>query len=393
MERGQIGGLNYRMTFPPRQGGYAGGMGTDDGGEEINYQQPALPKNPIAHREKLTSDYFNNYNLLKSFTLDLAKKGIDASDPYQDPEAFKVFQKLQAGLMLAANALEREGQAEDQMRPYIAQDKVRVSQNADRNGLYAQDPTSYYSTELTPGAQEVNYRLRQETNDPQSEARLNQLMQFEGQKIDQQVSRGEISPERGQYLKSQLVPNKWRTQVFSPNSGRGAGGDGKYDYQVALLRKYTNLKNGVWSPETYQKTTVNGKVFLKNEDGKGDVLGKYNARPDKNGNPILKDKVVDSWLKDPITGKVYIKYTDPEIPMEEVSNQPGDAVTRSFVSNNSKYGSVDKIMEAATATGLINEQGSSIDQMLMPQNYQDIQSQVRQAGASSVPLSVNSSAR
>jgi hypothetical protein len=382
MEYGQLGGLNYEINFPQQQQ-----RAIDPGAmaeQAVQYRPMAPQKDQLAVREKLTGDYYNNYAALENFAKEMSAQGIDPFKPdfSQDGggSAHQIFQKMQANLMYAANALKNEYEAEKDVRQQEMSGAVRMKPGVSREGMYYSDPNNFFSTKLPQGVEETNQRLAQETNDPTSQNRANQLLTQEVAKIDQQVQQGYMSPEEGEYFKNQLVENKWRTQPFAPRVDKDDDRGAKYASQVALLRKYTNLKNGVWPEGAYSKTTTGGKVYLKNEDGKGDVLGKYESGLDKNGAPILKDKVVDSWMKDPETGKVYVKYTDPNIPMEEVSNQPGDALTRTFVSNNSKYGSVDKIMEAATALALTDEKGSSIDEMLMPQDYKDTQFKVRESG-------------
>jgi hypothetical protein len=378
MELGALGSLNYRMGFPQQQApGQQPIPPQQQGGGQ--YQVP-VEKDPLATRGKLTSDYYNNVGLLRSF---LQEHGSDAAKPDYTQEgggmAHQVFQQLQANVMMSANALKNEQAAENQMRPSIAEGRTRIKGGVDQSGMYATDAQNYTPTAIDPLVLEANKELgdpryTQANSDELNRAVRDPKIQYYQQQIQK-------DPANAEYYNRQIEALLQNTpQVYAPAAFDRDRGTGKFDYQTGLLRKYTNLKNGVWSPDSYTKTISRGKVYLKNEESKGDVMGKYNAGTDSNGNIVYKDKIVDSWLKDPSTGKVYIKYTDSTIPMEEVSNQPGDAVTRTFVSNNSKYGSVDKIMEAATATGLTNEQGSSVDPMLMPQNFQDIQSQVRQSG-------------
>lgn len=383
MDRGALGALNYRMTFPGQQQ-----MAQEDAQVVPMNPQGYLPpaeKDPLAVREKLTSDYYNNYNLLQNVVKDAMAQGLNPFEPDYSQEggglAFQTFQRAQAGLMYAANALKNEMSAENQTRPYELSGAARLKPGVEREGLYYSDPNNFMSTKLPQGVEETNQRLAQTTQTPQDQNRANQLLQAEVQKIDQQVAQGIMSKEEGDYYKAQLVPNVYKTPIFSPNSQDKDGQ--KYENSIAMLRKYTNLKNGVWNTGTFGKTTVDGKVYLTNEDGKGDVLGKHNAGVDKNGTIIYKDKVVDKWLKDPQTGKVFIKYTDSQIPIEEVSNRSGDAITRDFVSNNAKYGTVDKIMEAASARGYLDDKGSSIDERLMPENYQDVQREVDSVGKTS----------
>jgi hypothetical protein len=386
MERGQLGALNYRMSFPGQQQvdpASQAAVQQQQGGDPYQYELP----DKLANRQAKTKQLIERYNNLKSLAAEFERLGEvwDRPDLSQDDGglAYQTILAADAGVKYAAQELANEAAAEQQLRPLEAQGKIRFNEGVDpTQDIAYSDPSKYYSTDPMPFVDEANRRLNTPTYTTRDQNNFNQAyLDPNVQRIDQMIASGQMSPEEGAFQKANLQRNVAQTayqQLIQGNKDNDK--NSKYGYQLALLRKYTNLKNGVWPEGAYNKTTVNGKVYLKNEDGKGDVLGKYTANPDKNGNPVSKDKIVDAWLKDPQTGKVYVKFTDPEIPMEELSNQSGDAITRTFVSNNSKYGSVDKIMEAATAVGLMDEKGSSVDQMLMPQNFQDIQSGVRNSG-------------
>lgn len=341
------------------------------------------PNDPLAIRDKLTSDYYNNYGQLKSFAASMAKQGIDVFEAdYSQPGGgapFKTAMRLQAGLMYASNALKGEYEAEKQMRPMEVQGQVQMKQGVDRNGMYASDASNYYSTDATPMVKEANARLNTPTFTNNDQNNFNQAYLDETiGKLDQLVQQGMMSPEQAQQQKNMLMENVKQTsyQQLIPRATK----PGKnYDSQIGLLKKYTNLSQGVWNDGTYRPEERKGQLFLVNSEGQGDVLGRYEASTDKNGAPVLKDKVVKNWLKDPDTGEVFIEFTDPTIPMERVSNQRGDAITRTFVSNNSKYGSVDKIMEAATELGLTDDVGSAINSALMPEDSDARKKTVRES--------------
>ena len=121
MPRGLTGGLDFRFeNFPSSQ----------PIPQEQYTQQPtqvAVPEysdDPLAVREKLTSDYYNSMGLLRSFAQEQAKKGVNVFEPDYTQDggglAFQTAQKLQAGLMYAANALKGEFKSQSQMLPSIA---------------------------------------------------------------------------------------------------------------------------------------------------------------------------------------------------------------------------------------------------------------------------------
>lgn len=381
MSRGDLGGLNYRMTFPGQSGQVqpvAQQQGQVPEEEGYGYQ---LPSKLATRRAKLNS-LNEKYGLLKSIVTELEKSGERWDRPDFSQEggglAYQTYLAAEANVRYAAQELANEQAAEEDLRQSEAEGKIRFNSDIDpTEDLAYSDPRSHYSTALDPRTVAANQRTAQNVYTQRDANNINTAVYNPAI----QDVKDTYSGEEEQYQLGGPQPSVAETPYQSlvqdqKNDAKGS----QYGYQVALLRKYTNLKNGVWPTGTYGKTTIDGKVYLKNEDGKGDTLGKYEAGLDKNGNPILKDKIVDSWIKDPSTGKVFVKYTDPNLDLEEVSNTPGDAVTRSFVSNNSKYGSVDKIMEAATALGITDETGSSQDNMLMPDNYQDIQNKARQSG-------------
>lgn len=336
--------------------------------------------NQLAQRDQLLSDYYETYGALDSYAKEMARQGVDVFAPDFTQEgggqAHRAALMLQASVMKAANALKNEYEAEKELRPMIAQGKLRMKPGVDTSGNYYSDLNNFYPTDPTEGVQAANRLALEDTFDQGSQNRVNSRIQEEVNKIDHLVSIGQISPQEGELQKSYIVRNSYK---IAPSTINDYNRGGKGGFEIDLLRKYTNLSQGVWNPGTYKDAIRGGKYVLINEDGKGDVLGKYQSGADKNGTPILKDKVVKNWVMDPQTRQVYIEYTDPAIPPDLVSNKSGDAVTRDFISNNSKYGSVNKFMEAARAYGALDETGSVINPTLMPRDYQqrvsDIQSQ------------------
>jgi hypothetical protein len=367
---GQAGALNYQIN-PQFIGGPP--QGAPQGVAPVQAEVPAMEQDTLAVRESLTNDYYQNYNMLKSFVKGLSEQGIDPFDPYADPVVFQTMNKLQANVLHAANALKGEFEAEKQMRMPIATGKVGIRQGVDQQGLYAQDANSYFSKEASPLVQEANTRLNTPTYTTKDQNNFNAAyLQPNIDRIDAMVAQGTMSPEEGEYQKALIQQNVAQTsyQQLIPRGSRSTPKN--YDAQLGLLKKFTNLSQGVWNDGTYKPEERNGQVFLVNEEGKGDLLGKHQSADGKTA-----DKVVKNWLKDPDSGEVFVEFMDPNIPMERVSNQRGDAITRAFVSNNSKYGSVDKMMEAAEELGLTDDVGSAINEYLMPENASQIKQKVR----------------
>jgi hypothetical protein len=370
---GQTGALNYKINpqfigGPPQQG-------APQGVAPVQAEIPAMEQDPLAVREGLTNDYYQNYNMLKKYIEVLSKDGIDPFDPYADPVVFQTMNKLQANVLHAANALKGEFDAEKQMRLPIATGQVGVKQGVDQRGLYAQNADNYYSAQPTYATQELNRRLGQNTNTRRDQDAFNAEIQPYIQQIEQQVQQGILSPEEGEIQKQSIFKNVYTTPVFAPQRPWNDPFN-KYKGSIGLLKKYTNLSQGVWQDGSYRTEERDGEVYLVNSEGQGDVLGRYNAGFDKNGNPVYKDKVVKGWMKNADTGQVYIEFTDPSIEPELVSNQPGDAVAMKFVSNNPKYGSVDKMNEAMEVFNIGNGLGGSANEYLTPENAPQIKERV-----------------
>lgn len=165
------------MDFPTPQ--QYGAMPVTQQQQGVNL--PQYSDDPIATREKLTSDYFNNMGLIRSFAQDMSKKGINPFQPDYTQEggglAFQTMQKLQAGLMYAANSLGNELKAEQQMRPMIAQGQVRPEQGVNLNqGMAYSDPNNFYATGLDPMVTQANQVLGDATYTQSDATRMNQAV-------------------------------------------------------------------------------------------------------------------------------------------------------------------------------------------------------------------------
>jgi hypothetical protein len=264
MSYGDAIGLNYKMAFPGQQPQQVPIEQQAQG----NFQDyiPAQSKDPLAVRRKLTSDYYNNYSLLQNIVKDALAQGLNPFEPDYSQDggglAFQAFQEAQAGLMYSANALRNEYEAEQQLRPLLAQDKMRANPGVDlQQGMGYSNPDNFYSTAITPGVEQTNQSLAQETNTPNDQARANQLIQQEVAKIDAQIQSGSITPQRGEYLKQQLVENRYKTKVFAPRSD---GSSNQPDF-LALHKSVANHTRGVWAPETYKNVIVKGNNFSGSE--------------------------------------------------------------------------------------------------------------------------------
>lgn len=296
-ERGQISGLDFRFNQyqpPVAQQQYAQQA-------PVQVDVPDYDEDPLAVREKLTSDYFNNMGLLRSFAQDMARKGVDVFEPDYSQEggglAFQTAKKLEASLMYAANALGNEFKAETQMRPYLAQGNTRLAPNTDTGGMYAQDPNSFRPTKLPPGVEEANIRMRQETNDPQSQARANMAITQQETSLDDQVRQGIMTQEDAEYYKQQLVPNQWRTQPFAPRSDYGNGANSGIS---AYVKKWSEVANGLgFEPgesfdaqgnriDISRPSEFSGRQLGFTKDGKKFILDRFEKIVQPNGDFIVE---------------------------------------------------------------------------------------------------------
>src|SRR5690606_30488055 len=197
---GTLGGLNYEMDFPTTTTSTTSPLPTAI--QPVKVDVPELPDDPIAVRQGLTADYYNNYGMLKAFAQDMARKGIDPFQPDLSQEggglAFQTMQMMQANLLHSANALRGEFEAEKQMRPLQATGQTRLAPGVDTQGLYASDANNFIPAKQLPGTEELNQRLAQETNDPASAARVNAMIEPYKQRLDAMVAQGLISPAKAE---------------------------------------------------------------------------------------------------------------------------------------------------------------------------------------------------
>lgn len=374
---GELGGLNYRMTFPGQQ--QAASEAVQQAVNSSGYL-PEQPKDTLANRRKLTADYYNNYALLKNVVKDAMDQGINPFQPDYSQEggglAFQAVQEAQAGLMYAANALKGEMEAETQMRPLLAQGSTRLNPNVDTQDLYASDPRNFIPTALDPIVIQANQELGDARYTQGDSNRLNRAVRDPRVQYFQQKMQED--PNNAAYYQRQIEGLLMNTpQTYAPNLNDNSGK--KQPFEIDILKDTTNLVEGVWPVGTYNQVTKNGKVFLENRKRAGEFMGSYQFQDGSNA-PKTVNKIIKRWLKDPVTGDVFIEYEDPGIPIEKVSGVRGDAVTSNLIANNPKYGSVSKMYEAARELGITDDSGSVINELLLPKNAKEIQDAVKNFG-------------
>jgi hypothetical protein len=368
MEYGQLGGLNYRMSFPGQQQQPAQQIQSVDSQGYL----PQQPKNLLAVRENLTNDYYNNYALLQDIVKDATTKGINPFEPDYSQDggglAFQTFQRAQANLMYSANALANEYEKEKQIEEARMRGDIRLASEFDpKSQMYTENPDAYYSTKPLPFVNQANQRLNTPTYTRGDEQRFNQAyMNPNIQQIDQMVASGQLSPEEGEFQKANLQKNVAQTsyQQLIPRNGRG----GSFNTpEIEILKKVTNLSQGIWPEGTFSVTTKNGNPVLENKTYAGEYLGDYQG-VDAKGNPKIYRKIVKRWIKNPDTGEVTIEFDNSDIPSEKVSGTRGDVVASALITNNPKYGSASKMYETARELGYLDDTSSAINERLISED-------------------------
>lgn len=366
-ERGSIGGLDFRFqqfpqAVPPAQ--QVGSFGLPPAQVSV----PEVDDDPLAVREKLTNDYYSNMGLIRSFAEDMSKKGIDPFEPDYSQEggglAFQTMQKLQAGLMFAANALKNEFQREKQVNDAVLRGDARIKSDFDpRSQMFTQTPDAAFSTQLDPRITAANQRTAQNTFTQRDSQNLNAAVYDPTRQAI--LNDPNLSEEERAYQLGGLFSNVPETsyQQLIPRGGSGSRGN----HEVEVLKKVTNITQGVWPEGTYDLTTRGGKALLVNKTYAGEVMGEYEG-VDAKGNPKIYKKILKRWLKDPETGEVIAEYTDPNIPKEVVSNTTGDVYAAALITNNPKYGDAAKMYSAARELGLLDDTSSARNEALISQN-------------------------
>jgi hypothetical protein len=246
MERGQIGGLAYRMNFPQQMGGYEPLSTPQEDVQGYNYE---LPDRLASRREKV-SNLLNNYGNLKSILTDLERQGIQYDKPdYSQPDggaAYQTFLVADATVRQAAQELANESDAEKQLRDLQAQGKIRFKQGVDPNeDLAYSDPNNYYSTAPSPLVNEANQRLNTPTYTTGDQNKFNQAdLDPNIAQIDRMVQMGQLSPEEGELQKAYLQRNVAQTayQQLIPRGGRGGLSQEDLSRRAELIKQ---VKKGI----------------------------------------------------------------------------------------------------------------------------------------------------
>jgi hypothetical protein len=343
MDRGYLGGLANQIGLNPQAGQMAMGQPEQAAQQQGGAYGYELPDKLAVRREKLNK-LLNDYSLLKQFATEMSQKGIDPfAINYGEDDgglAFQTLMDLDASVRYGAMELSNEREAEERLGSLFAQDKLRFKPGVNtQEDIAYSNPENYYSTSITPGLEQTNKVLGDDTYSQRDSARMNQLADLEMQKIDSQVQQGFISPERGEYLKAQLVPNRNKTHPSAYNPNNRGDGAAEKKSMLNLFQRVANHTRGVFPDGTFKPRIVGGKQFAESRDFAGDNYGRKTIyKQDSNGNilPVEQERKIVSTLKDE-QGKTFFLLDDGE--MVDVSAKTPDEVFRTIVeSNSTKYG-------------------------------------------------------
>lgn len=355
MNRGQLGALNYEIG---RNQPMPQAAPQEQPMVNSTALLPQLEQDPLAIRGKYTDDYYNNYALLKNYVTDAQSKGINVFEPdYSQPGGglpFQTFQKLQAGLMIAANKLKTEFQKEQTFDQYRYQNKAGYAQGFDPTQEFmVDDPNATVSYEPTYAVEAANRALGQNTYDRASQNRVNRAILDPAEAdINAQIARGEISPQQGAINKAMLQANVYTNPIPREGSGSAASKAPALELAKAIV----NQAAGAWVPGTYDETFVKGKRYLRSTKF-NDVVGKDQVKK-KDGTTKDVTVQVKEWLKDPQTGQVIVRFTDPDIPDQNLTPQEAEQFMVGIISNNPKYGGsteIPKLYNAAKQLGWLDQ--------------------------------------
>ena len=351
MERGYIGGLNYRMTFPTQQGVPTGVRQPTQQQEEVEGYDYELPKDPIAVRRELTAGLYKDYANLKSIVAAAEKAGVDVTRPDLSQSngglLHNMYLEADAAVRYGTNALAREREMEDQMIPYLANNQVLLNPNVDRTRDMWATRGQYTSTEPLPFVDEANKFTQENTYTQRDQDRYNaEYFDPTVEEIDEMVENGQLSPQAGDMQKAYLKRNT--SQVYAPGYFRKEddGGKKKRSY-LAFHDNIGNLTRGVF-PDQAREIIWNGKQYKVIDALQGDSFGKENIRRfDKSGNPIVTEvnKEIRDVVKDD-EGNVFIRFKDDIFePINVTDMSPTDVVRTLMESNGSKYGGSGAVVD------------------------------------------------
>jgi hypothetical protein len=376
--RGQLGANTYQMTFPGQQQVPVGVQQ-----QQLKPEQFDLGKDPLAIREKLTSDLYNAKALLDAVAKDFSSQGIDPFTPDYSQDggglAFQTLEKAKANLMYAADALRLQAEADEKEREAYMRGDIRYTSGYDPTtdmSTQMNPADVYYSTQLDPRTVAANQRTAQNVYTQRDANNLNRQVYDPTYKA---LGQSGFSPEEQAYQQSALlksVPETSYQQLIDRSGGRGGS---QNTPEIEVLKKVTNLAQGVWPEGTYNVITKGGKALLENRTMSGEYLGDYIGQ-DAKGNQKVFRKIVKRWIKDPETGEVIIEFDNADIPAEVVSNTKGDVIASSIISNNPKYGSAQKMYATARELGYLDDTSSAINEALIPQNADAIRNNIKEKG-------------
>lgn len=368
-------GLNYQIPQA-----FIGGEQMGQPLQQQQVEQPSFapPKDRIAEVEGLTNRYLEIAGQLESFATEMSRQGKDIFTPdLTQPGGGPLFQtakQLEAALKYSANALANEQKRRDVALPGQIEGKILQLPTYDPTRLNQPFQEQFVATGLDTQVQQANDFLQKDYYTDADAARANAqvrdpLVAFYEDKIKR-------DPANRAYYERQIagIGSAVKKLPYSAFLDRGEKAD---THEINVLKRVTNLAQGAWPQGTYSAVSYKGRPMLENKAFAGEVYGQYTGQ-DAKGQPKTVNKVIKRWLQDPSTGVIQIEFEDPSIPAEIVSNKSGDAVTAILMSNNPKYGSVEKMYESARKFGLTDPTGSVINEGLVAPGAQQLRQQAAQ---------------
>lgn len=365
MDRGYLGSLNYDIPLNQQP---AQTTATQASSQQAQSFIPPLEKDPLAVRGELTDNYFNAYAMLNNYVKDAQRQGLNPFQPdYSQPgggPAFQTFQKLTGLLMGTANKLGGEFQAEKQARDYLWSGKAVQTPGFDMSqDLIIENPNAITSLNLMPSVEQANMQAKQDVYTQGDEQRLRAATTDRIlAQIDQQEQAGLLTPEQAQIQRAGVLQPSRQTHPYLFKPASNASGSGKKKTSLDLAKAIMNQAAGAWADGTYKEEIINGKRYYKSTKF-ADVVGKKQV-PTKDGTRDVTMQIRD-WLKDPQTGSVTVRFTDPNEPNQELTPEQAEQLMVSIISSNSKYGGsgeIPTIYKMANEEGLLDESKTFIPQ-------------------------------
>lgn len=306
------------------------------------------PIEGLQYVENTTKDYYDKWANLKSFVNSAwTNFGIDVTKPdFTRPESIKmneIYNKAVADIRFQGDQLKTSQQELSRIMSDQRQGRV-LMQGDPSQAPITQTPSQdlYTPTAVDPLVSQTNEfsKRRFFTSQEYTQA----MKGFEETKAYLQ-GQASADPQNADYWNRQLEllqPPTKSTKIFAPprDTDRGKGTSAG----ASLLKKVSNLMLG--SGEAWSPASRIDPLKLQNNEFRGDQYGEFVT---DEGKKI--SKVIDTFLYDPETRQVSIKYQDPRIPDDFVSDRDALTVARQLVSSNPKLGtltSLDKYIEENT---------------------------------------------